>query len=368
MGYLLLIGITLLTTLYSCKRKIGLVESRGYIIGFNDIEVINDTNEGAIPAKILNAAVVLATRLDEVQQKFCSGTLIEPDTPNGNPRILTNHHCFIANQDRIAVEPLLASHCKATMVFFGFYQNAISERLVFRCKEGTFRSTIVGDLAVFELDKIPPEPFIPVSISKSDPIENQDSLMVHFPQIDHTAKNYESRTVYEPAAKVKIPYGQVTRTNCRFLGSFTNREVHIDPSLPYSLKHTCDQEQGSSGSALWDLEALTIAGINWGGITLKLPEKATNDTYNIATRPTAINAFLQGETFASNSTTADTESATSDLNQSGDLLVSKNHNSKGQEASGGCGSIKHLAIEQSLWLRIMLIVTPILLAFWGQRR
>ena len=291
-------GILLLSALglLACK-PIKDVETAGYIIGENDIEVIK-TKESDIKESILQASVVLTTEVDKNNRKFCSGTLVEGD--QGTMRILTNHHCFVNDQNEGNSAELMAGHCKSTVVYFNFYQDRKDQRIIRGCAFGSFRSFKEWDLAVFALDRNPPENFAPAPLGTDEDVKPGDEAMiVHFPFVDKADPLYLEKTFLEPTSEIRIPYAQVTDKNCVIEGYFPKDQWSLDPTLPFSKKHTCDQKKGSSGSALWHKATGKVTGVNWGGIKLSYENRLERDIHNVATRMKVVKAFLNNETIES---------------------------------------------------------------------
>ena len=65
--------------------------------------------------------------------------------------------------------------------------------------------------------------------------------------------------------------------------------------LGFSIRHTCDQIDGSSGSALISREGGLLLGVNWGGIEMVEPGSDAPTKINVATSMNNVRVFLSGD-------------------------------------------------------------------------
>lgn len=267
----ILVLLCLMTSIFSCKKRMYYRSTAAYIIGNNDIKPVDSSNKRLIADKYLKASVAISTRLDfkSIHNKSCSGTLIKAAVSGGNYRILTNHHCFAevdsTNNNKIS-EKLIPGACKLTKVIFGAVKGETGKSEVIGCREGSLHNIFDSDLAVFELEKNPSAKYAPVPISTKTgvPIGYKVSV-VHFPNTDADRKNAEKLPRATDTGLSEVPIAQLTIENCIVLGRFPPAEWHLDSALKWGVKHSCDQKKGSSGSSLWDVEDQAILGVNWGG-------------------------------------------------------------------------------------------------------
>jgi hypothetical protein len=273
----------------ACKSKRLLETSTtAYIIGPNDIKNLTEETKQKVPPQIIQAEVLLATRLASKKTKFCSGTLVDSETAGAPLRILTNHHCFAeTDAEGKSRKVLLREACTETKVYFGFESSVSSVAFESACVPGSLRTDYNGDLAVFQLTTRPPETHQPLKFyAGSDHGIGRLGLIVHHPDIEANAK-------LPPDGGVRLPTASVTLDDCKVIGLFDPSEWDLDRTLPYSLRHSCDLIHGSSGSALIDVESSTILGVNWGGI--KISQGSDTRTENVATRADYAAAFLAND-------------------------------------------------------------------------
>ena len=93
-----------------------------------------------------------------------------------------------------------------------------------------------------------------------------------------------------PDAPATVPRMAITFEDCATAGYFRSNTFEVDPSLPYSIRHTCDMIKGSSGSSLVDATSGESLGVNWGGI--KFGDAGDAEAYNIATRSSLVASFI----------------------------------------------------------------------------
>ena len=320
------------------------------------ISVVSPREQSEIDPKILNASVLISTRLGPTDVKFCSGTLIPSDQPGGNLRVLTNHHCFAeVDEEGIATSELLPEACVDTKIYLGFFSGQTRSSTIVDCLPGSLRTSMDGDLSVFRLATQVPDQFQPMTLGSSNTnLAGRQALIVHYPDI-------KSAKVESPTGGPKLPVAQVTRDNCKVLGNFPIGHWQFDRSLPYSLRHTCDLTHGSSGSGLIDAATGQLIGVNWGGI--KINEDGKTEAINVATGITFVNAFL-------NFNTAKIEQQAASALAASDLDAKKHQKTGGMlQTTGvtkklGCGVIG-VATDEGDKRLMALWMLPLALAFLG---
>jgi hypothetical protein len=271
----------------ACKSQPNNGSSRiGFILGANNILPLDGKVEDEVPRNAAQAAVLLATTLDSKAVKFCSGTMIEAALGGINPRILTNHHCFAAEDaDGRVLPDLQPEACTKTIVYFGFDElhNYIPMKKV-PCQPGSLHTDPTGDLGVFELQDSPPDGVVPFAIWPEDrPPEHRKAFIIHHPDVKENLR-------VPPGEKIALPAASVTTEDCETGGLFAENEWPLDGVLRFSFKHTCDLIHGSSGSALIDRETNMILGVNWGGMKIKYASGDHID--NVATKPSYVRDFV----------------------------------------------------------------------------
>ncbi len=270
-----------------CKQGFQ-VSTTAYVVGPTvDIISIDKPTVEKIDPDVLNASVMIATRLESKRVKFCSGTLIGPETGADGYRVLSNHHCFaVADADGKATQAMIPEACKGTTAYFGFLRGQAGEATPVACKPGSLRTNFDGDLSVFTLASKPPEKHRPIVINeKEDGLENRAALIVHYPDVD-------AEMEVPPDGGPKLPTAAATLNDCKVVGPFAVSEWDLDRTLPFSFRHTCDLIHGSSGSGLIDAKTGKLLGVNWGGIKISYDDGVRTD--NVATRARYVLAFLNG--------------------------------------------------------------------------
>jgi hypothetical protein len=342
--------------LTACKKKPFTISTDAFILGSkSNIYVVGSGNQSQINPQVLNASVLIATRLKPNEVKFCSGTLIASDQPGGNLRVLANHHCFAAIDDEgIATSVLLPQACVSTKVYLGFSAGQTRSSTVAECLPGSLRTSFEGDLSVFRLASAVPVQFQPLPIV--DPniqVAGRTAMIVHYPDVPEAM-------VEAPDGGPRLPLAQVTMDNCKVIGNFPIAHWQLDKSLPFSIKHTCDLTHGSSGSGLIDATTGQILGVNWGGI--KINSQSGLETVNVATGANFVTAFLNYNTAkleqsaatelaqASNEQSAKPKSSGVSLNTSG-VMPKKS----------GCGVVASTAEQQAQWPLLAVIALPLML-------
>lgn len=288
-GLTALIGLILPVS--ACKRPAVEVGTTAYIVGpTNDIRPAGGAEEDrgdGITAELKNAAVLIATRLQDKRVKFCSGTLVAPEEGGQTLRILTNHHCFaVPGADGKATRTLLVEACSFSTVYFGFLAGMTQTAEAVGCQPGSLRTSFEGDLAVFTLAHNPQAKFQPLALWQGEdgPVGRQAAI-VHYPDVEAQAET-------PPDGGPKLPTAAITVTDCQVSGVFATSEWELDRTLPFSLRHTCDLIHGSSGSGLIDVQTGTLLGVNWGGIKITYDDGVRVD--NVATKASFAQAFLDG--------------------------------------------------------------------------
>lgn len=277
-----------LTMAGGCKRKGIEISTAAYIVGpTSDIKTVNEETGRSVSPEILNASTLIVTHLSTRSIKFCSGTLISPETPGGFARVLTSHHCFaVTDGEDKATRTLLPESCKGTKVYVGFVLGRTEKSAALGCQADSLRTNFDGDLGVFTLDAALPSDFHTLELwDGEDAPSGRAAVIVHYPDT-------QAEMAFAPGESMKLPVAQLTLRDCQTRGAFDVGEWDLDRTLPYSLKHTCDLVHGSSGSGLIDLETAKILGVNWGGIKISTDVGTTVD--NVATRASFVRAFLDG--------------------------------------------------------------------------
>ena len=330
-----------------------------YIIGSNDIRVLADPAGINFNDLAYSSSVVITTDLSPTKKKFCSGTLIQSSTEGGNYRILTNFHCFLPDENLSS--DILAGHCSSTRVYHGFFKPNMDRVFKTKCKvTGDFSWDVEGDLALFEIEENPSikdsegnELYRPANLQKVfDTSYPTNAMLVHYPFIDQLRDDYLELTHLDQDSGIRIPYGQVTDQNCKVEGIFDQNEWQYDAALSMGVKHDCDQQKGSSGSALWRLGSSEIIGINWGGIKLKYSNEDSERVYNVATNINYGIDFISGnlrEKYAS-----------ADMVPSG-ARMTEVQNTEAEEKNKKCG-ILGAGFSGSLYSYLLLL--PILGVFF----
>ncbi len=357
-------GLVVLAAAPGCKKQdLGPNRESGYVVGpTNDIYNVGESgSEGAVQIKELsqeavNGTVLIATRLPDKRVKFCSGTLITADSPEGGLRVLTNHHCFAeTDADDKATRATLPEACTETQVYFGFFTGQTQSSTSVSCRAGSLRTNFEGDIAVFELASAPPEKYRPLALwDGEDAPEGRVAGIVHYPD---TEENMAS----PPEGGPKLPTASVTVNDCRVTGLFAISEWDLDRTLPYSLRHTCDLIHGSSGSALIDLKTSTILGVNWGGI--KISYDAGTRTDNVATRASYVAAFLAG-------TTGEMVKQAEGKRKDADLQAANKDENVGQKAKESVAKARKAcgAVAGSVSTSLILLLGGLALPFFSLRR
>lgn len=268
----------MLATFSACKQKLA-VQKTAYILGANDIVTVNDKND--IPA-IRKSSVLIATKLTNGSSRFCSGAMIKD--MQQELHIVTNHHCFSEEDEKgNAKVELLPQACVETLIHFDFIEGNNRKSQAVKCLPNSLRSDPRIDVAVFKLSESPPPDHQVLEFYTGDSAGRR-AIIFHYPaRVNGSALDSNN---------ISLPLGALTSNDCRVLGPFNSDEVALDPILGASLRHTCDLDHGSSGSALIDLETSKVIGVNWGGVTIDQKDRGINRKDNTATRSDIAQAFL----------------------------------------------------------------------------
>ncbi len=346
--------------LTSCKKKpLFNISRTAYILGNNDIKVAKAENVKDVAPEILNSTALIATWRKTGQVKFCSSIHIGPENDGENSRLVMNHHCFAeTSEEGKTQKELIEEACTETKVFFGFSEANNFETEVRGCTKGTLKTDPLGDIAVFTLDKPAPEGYPYLEFwDGDDNISERKAVILHHPNIPENLKAPKDEDV-------KLPVAAITIDDCVTKGRFASTEWSYDPALAFSLKHTCDLKQGSSGSALIDLQTNKILGINWGGVRISYDNGVRED--NAATMASYVQAFLSGETEEFIKDLYRISGSSADSLLLGNSVPSedgtKNRNAKKQEKKD-CATISLKSADQSFILLLILSLPLFILSF-----
>lgn len=359
MGFGHFLGLVALTlSLLSCKQ-IGKANRTGFVLGpTNDMLKLKPQNESAKIKSWFKSTVLISTELiHEGKRKFCSGVLIGPEEGDGEDelRVLSNFHCFAqTNEEGDVNREFLPEACANTRVYFGFDQDSADSVQTVKCAEGTLIGDFTGDLSVFKLAESVPKGFKALEIWTEPEIpNNRKAAIIHHPDI---------KDRFTPISETNetLPAASITKDNCNTRGDFATDEWHLDHTLPYSVKHTCDLVHGSSGSPLIDYESGKILGVNWGGIEIKYKDEKKK--INAATKGFYINAFLSGKL-------APIKERSDRLARDAALKRDQKHRANGGKIGveindALCGAIdsQSKADFRGLWL-ILILLAPVVLPF-----
>jgi hypothetical protein len=251
-----------------------------YILGNNDIVTVSEKND--IP-NVRKATVVIATRKNNGASVFCTGSMIKNN--QGVIHVITNHHCF-AEEDAEGnkLGTLMPEACKETRVFFDFTSGNNRKSPHVKCLANSLRTDPRIDIGVFQLEDKPPSDAQSLTFFKGNPTGRKGLIFHHPARADGFAKNADN--------DLSLPLAALTVNDCNVLGPFGADDIKLDPVLQVSLRHTCDLDVGSSGSALIDAETSQVIGINWGGVTIVENGKGISRKDNTATVAGFAEAFL----------------------------------------------------------------------------
>ncbi len=279
-GFSFITFITFITFFtWSCRPK-SQTSNVAYILGDNDIVTVSDKND--IP-NVRKATVVIATRKANGASIFCTGTMVKDN--QGVLHVITNHHCFAEEgPDGSKLDTLIPEACKETRVFFDFTSSNSSKAPNVKCLPGSLRTDPRIDVGVFQLQEKPPADAVSLAFFKGDPAGRKALIFHHPARAGGFAKDAEG--------DVSLPVAALTTNDCKILGYFSPDDIKLDPVLHVSLRHTCDLDLGSSGSALIDAETSSIVGINWGGVTIVENGKGISRKDNTSTMAAFAESFL----------------------------------------------------------------------------
>jgi hypothetical protein len=251
-----------------------------YILGENDIVTVSQAND--IP-NVRKATVLLATKKSNGSSVFCTGSMIKNN--EGVLHVVTNHHCFAQESpDGEKLDSLLPEACTETRVFFDFVTGNNRKSPFVKCLPGSLRTDPKIDVGVFQMEGQLPSDAVNLSFFKGNPAGRKAVIFHHPARKNGFAADSEG--------DVSLPLAALTVNDCRVLGDFSVDDMKLDPILQVSLRHTCDLDLGSSGSALIDADTSQVIGINWGGITISESGKGINRRDNTATKVDYAEAFL----------------------------------------------------------------------------
>lgn len=317
----------------ACKQSVQ-VSHTAYVIGpSDDIKPLDKQSAPYVNPLAVNAAVLVATKVGDQRVKFCSGTLIAGETDADPWRVLTNHHCFSeVDAKGKSTSVLLSDACTSTTVYFGFTTQSADAAFATSCRRGSLRTNFEGDLAVFELQKQPPDPFRPLELWQrgDEAAVGRTALVIHYPDI-------EERKAAPAGERMRLPTAAVTVDDCKVEGPFSVEEWDLDRSLAFSVKHTCDLIHGSSGSGLIDAETGEILGVNWGGIRISYPDGIR--TNNTATRISFVRAFLDNKVAEEIAASESQQEMSRDSLSAVGASSSQRASADGGSSRKGCGTI-----------------------------
>ncbi len=288
----------------SCKPSVvQKLTTAAYIIGPDNIQRMDnhaavDLSATAPDEELIKSlaatAVLIVSPLTTGETRFCSGNIY--NGPSG-PVVLTNRHCFASDKEHstksAGADPWA---CEKTQIYRNFDPATALPSVRNSCAKGSLTVNPLLDLATFKLAGPGTEPGSAESLPKGlelykrdpQPTERIRAMIVHFPDIE--AKRVRMDLTRFPGAPMTIPRMSITWEDCKTAGYFRVETYSVDPSLPYSIRHTCDMIKGSSGSSLVDATTGESLGVNWGGI--KFGDASDDKVYNIATRATMAASFL----------------------------------------------------------------------------
>ena len=275
-----IVGLALIVSLtWNCRQK-SQTSRVAYILGENDIATVSEKND--IP-NVRKATVVIATRKTNGSSIFCTGSMIK--NKDGVLHVVTNHHCFAQEgADGSKLDTLIPEACKDTRVFFDFTSENSRKAPFVKCLPGSLRTDPRIDVGVFQLQEKPPSDAQSLSFFKGDPLGRKALIFHHPARVGGFAKDAEG--------DVSLPVAALTINDCKILGNFSPDDIKLDAVLQVSLRHTCDLDLGSSGSALVDADTSQVIGINWGGITIVENGKGISRKDNTATMAAFAEALL----------------------------------------------------------------------------
>lgn len=363
LGLAVALPVALLAAMVSsgCKKRPIGGNREGYILG--PVSQIVSASKATVPAgnqDVLAASALIVTKISPTEVKFCSGTLIPSEQPGEFGRILTNHHCF-AQEDAqgLATAVLLPQACVATKVYFGFIAGSTDSASISNCQVGTLRTSFDGDLAVFKLGMAIPSAFKPLQVAPADfKPDGRDAVVVHYPAIDE-------HMVVPPGGGPKVPTAALTLGNCRVVSGFPIGQWELDRSLPFGLKHTCDIIHGSSGSGLVDRQTNQLLGVDWGG--LKIDGGGGQETINVATRASFVQAFLTYKTEQAEASAASTL-AQQEQDKSTSVSLGDRTQQVLSSASKSCGVVAAPGSGHGASLPVVLLLALPLLVLGGPKR
>lgn len=339
-----------LTTVSAGCKQVSVANRSGFILGTEDnIKRLDETTASSEIEKALKQVVMFATTLSSGQQKFCSGLLVEVQGNSDKKEfaVVSNFHCFAHKNDDGSVDnQFLPEACLATKVYFGFSYDRASYAEEIDCVPGTLRGDYDGDLSTFLLSRDPGNGAQGAVFWEGDktPV-GEEAFLIHHPDVksNYTRVGTDGR---------ELPAASVTDADCYSEGDFPKSEWKLDRSLPFSLKHTCDLIDGSSGSPIFHKATGRVLGINWGGIDIAY--KKGNEKTNSATKASFVKGFLDRNIDSiKENARATIEANSKKKNRSSDTTL---ENLKEQS----CGTLG-ASSPRNYWYSFFLISMPLLL-------
>lgn len=301
---LIVAGISVTACFIACKPNVvHKITSAAYIIGPDNMRPMNShapadptapPPDADLVKKVASTAVLLVTPLSTGETRFCSGNIY--NSGNGHV-VLTNRHCFVPEKEHSAnakgADPWA---CEKTQVYREFDLETALPSIRNGCVKDSLVVNALLDLAVFKLadssGQVVAADALPrgLELRKTDPLpaDRVGAVIVHFPDIQGQRVRMDLGKF--PGAPKTAPRMTITWEDCKTAGYFRAETFSVDPSLPYSIRHTCDMIKGSSGSSLVDVATGESLGVNWGGI--KFGDAADSEAFNISTRATMVGSFL----------------------------------------------------------------------------
>ena len=269
----------------SCKKPDipGQRNLKGFIIGADNMVESNSStidHNGSSLAEIRSVGSIASLEPGRGAH-FCTGFLIAPAQAGGNPRVVTNYHCFTANSENAG--PFASWACQQTKIYLGLKTDDFNSLYVAGCKSGTLKGHENADIAVYELAVPVPGDikFLELDDSTTFPIT---ARVIHHPVA-------QASMVSPPGELQKVPGSVISRDACVISSLSPERQVRPDSKFLFDVSHTCDIVEGSSGAPVINSANGKVAGVNWGGIQWA---SGTPAVENRAVSSSWLRAFLNG--------------------------------------------------------------------------
>ena len=327
----LLVAVLTCMLLSNCKMSAWKTDTYGpgLVIGENDIERVADVDPDTLPVarEIFDAASLSAPMLivlhDAEEKRLtvanCSGLLVEGE--GSLPRVLTNRHCFLGPKEQ-KVSP---ATCARTFVYFDKVgtkqQSAHIPKIERKCKSGSLRTSLEGDLAVFTLNASLPPNYAYAKIWEDNKISvSHSAFAIHYPDDPKAGVGKVKITgqfeIPLPASKIPALPKSLTIRNCRLqrrapfeqkfvkkliaLGFPKDLAVSLPYKAPYAMLHACDLTGGSSGAALYDVKTGKVLALHFGMVAFIVSQSGREAIFagNAATQAMHVRQFLNGEKVA----------------------------------------------------------------------